>query len=79
MENEKIEKKGQTPDLTLQLANLVAAGWSEPEIMDLARERAKYARVRLHFPGDLPPGLSPAALDRLLFMRWLYQAGTVKS
>jgi len=59
-------------DLAEQLADLLKAGWTEHDIVRLARMRASYARLE----GDAIPSPSTSTSSpsiQLVFARWLYQ------
>ena len=73
-ESEKLTTKTEKVaiELTEQLAELLKAGWSEQDIVRLARMRACYARSEYNL--ILSPTNSNFSLySHLSFARWLYQ------
>ena len=73
-ESEKLttETEKMAIELTEQLAELLKAGWSEQDIVRLARMRASYARCE--YDRILSPTNGNFSLySHLSFTRWLYQ------
>ncbi len=77
METEETSCTEQAPDITNDLANLIAAGWTEAQIARMARQRALYSRDNDTLTQQSEPKVTLSATEQqhLSFVRWLYTSG----
>jgi hypothetical protein len=77
---EKPLEKPNSPEpaatIAQQLANLFAAGWTEPQIVKFTYLRAAYHLNRQKFGSTTA---THTLQDRLAYIRWLYQNGRLFS
>jgi uncharacterized protein with ParB-like and HNH nuclease domain len=77
MNSENMMYIKQTEDVPTILANLMAAGWNETQIAQLARRRATYSQTSDELNAVV--SYSKTEQNRMAFMRWLYSVGRMTS